>query len=52
MQKIEKFKLNIDVISNGLEKYMSFTINRDLVFIESMQFMNGWFRCVDQRLST
>ena len=25
---------------NGLEKYMAFTINRNLVFIDSMQFMN------------
>ena len=26
---------------NGLEKYMVFTINRNLVFIDSMQFMNS-----------
>ena len=26
---------------NGLEKYMAFTINRNLVFIDSMQFMNS-----------
>ena len=25
----------------GLEKYMAFTINRNLVFIDSMQFMNS-----------
>ena len=25
---------------NGLEKYMAFTINKNLVFIDSMQFMN------------
>ena len=32
--------LKIGVISNGLEKYMSFTINKNLAFIDSMQFMN------------
>ena len=26
---------------NGLEKYMAFTVNRNLVFIDSMQFMNS-----------
>ena len=26
---------------NGLEKYMAFTINTNLVFIDSMQFMNS-----------
>ena len=30
----------VDVIPNGLEKYMAFTINRNLAFIDSMQFMN------------
>ena len=32
--------MKISVIPNGLEKYMAFTINKDLVFIGSMQFMN------------
>ena len=26
---------------NGLEKYMTFTVNKNLVFIDSMQFMNS-----------
>ena len=26
---------------NGLEKYMAFTINRNLVFIDSIQFMKS-----------
>ena len=30
----------VDVIPNGLEKYMAFTINRNLAFIDSTQFMN------------
>ena len=30
----------MDVIPNGLEKYMAFIINKNLVFLGSMQFMN------------
>ena len=41
MQEIDKFDGKISVISNGLEKYMAFTINKNLVFIDSMQFMNS-----------
>ena len=33
--------LKIDVIPNGLEKYMTFTLNKNLVFIDSMLFMNS-----------
>ena len=33
--------LKIIVIPNGLEKYMVFTVNKNLVFIDSMQFMNS-----------
>ena len=40
MQKINKFDVEISVIPNGLEKYMAFTIDKNLVFIYSMQFMN------------
>ena len=31
----------LDVIPNGLEKYMAFMINRNLVFIDRMQFINS-----------
>ena len=31
----------MSVISSGLEKYMAFTINNNLVFIDSMQFINS-----------
>ena len=41
MQEISKFDLKISVIPNGLEKYMVFTINNNLVFIDSMQFINS-----------
>ena len=35
-----KFNLKVNVIPNRLEKYMAFYLGRDLVFIDSMQFMN------------
>ena len=41
MLEIGKFDVKISVIENGLEKYMAFTINANLVFIDSMQFMNS-----------
>ena len=41
IKEISNFDVKVDVIPNGLEKYMAFTINRNLVFIGSMQFMNS-----------
>ena len=38
--ELNKFNSKINVISNGLEKYMVFFLNNNLVFIDSMQFMN------------
>ena len=32
--------MKISAIPNGLEKYMAFFLNKNLVFIDSMQFMN------------
>ena len=40
IKEISNFDATVDVIPNGLEKYMAFIVNRNLVFIESMQFMN------------
>ena len=36
-----KFNFKINVIPNGLEKYMSFTINNKLSFIDSCQFLSS-----------
>ena len=36
IQEIGKFDVKVNVIPNGLEKYMAFTINKNLVFIDSM----------------
>ena len=41
MNEIGKFKVKVGVIPNGLEKYMDFTINKNLVFIDSKQFTNS-----------
>ena len=40
IKEVSNFDVKISVIPNGLEKYMAFTINGNLVFIDSMQFMN------------
>ena len=44
IKEISKLDINISVIPNGLEKYMAFTVTRNLVFIDSMQFMNSILR--------
>ena len=47
MQELGKFNLKIWVIPNGLEKYMSFTINIKLSFIDSFQFLvSSWDKLV------
>ena len=40
-----------DVIPNGLEKYMAFILNKNLVFIDSMQFINSSFEKLVKNLS-
>ena len=41
MRVIGKFDVEVNVIPNESEKYMPFAINKNLVFIGSMQFMNS-----------
>ena len=41
--ELHKFDVQISVILNGLEKYMVLFLNKILVFIEIMQFMNSSF---------
>ena len=33
--------MKISVIPNGLERYMDFTVSKNLVFIDSMHFMSS-----------
>ena len=41
MQELGKLNLKISVIQNGLEKYVSLTINNKLNFIDSFQFLSS-----------
>ena len=41
IKEVGKFDVKVSVIPNGLEKHMTLTINKNLVFIDSMQFMNS-----------
>ena len=41
MQELDKFNLKINVVPNGLEKYMGFSINSKLSFIDSFQFLSS-----------
>ena len=49
--ELNKFDVKINVIPNGLEKYMAFFLNKDLVFIDSIQFMNSSLDKVVKNLS-
>ena len=40
-KELGNFNVKISVIPNALEKYMACTVNKNLVFIDSMQFMNS-----------
>ena len=41
-KELRKFNgLKRSVIPNRLERYMSFTLNKNLIFIDSMLFMNS-----------
>ena len=51
MEEIGKFDVKVNVISNGLEKYMAFRINNNLVFISSMNFMNSNLNALVKNLS-
>ena len=51
MQKLGKFNLKINVIPNGLEKYMSFSINNKLSFIDSFQFLSSLLDSLVKNLS-
>ena len=36
--ELDKFDVKISVTQNGLEKYMAFFVNKNLAFIDIMQF--------------
>ena len=41
IKELSNFDVKVDVVPNGLEKYMVFMINKNLVFIDIMQFMKS-----------
>ena len=49
--ELDKFDVKISVIPNGLEKYMAFFLNKNLVFIDSIQFMNSSLDKLVKKLS-
>ena len=48
---MSKVDVKVSVIPNGLEKYIAFAINKNLVFIDSMQFMNSSLDSLVKNLS-
>ena len=51
MQHLGKFNLKMNVIPNILEKYLSFTINTKLRFIDSLQFLSSSLEILVKNLS-
>ena len=51
LDEFKKYHLKIDVIPNRLEKYIAFILNKTLVFIDSMQFMNSSLEKLVKNLS-
>ena len=41
IKELSKFNCNINVIPNGLKKFMSFSLGKNIVFIDSMLFSNS-----------
>ena len=50
-RELNKFDVKIDIIPNGLEKYMTFFLNKNLAFIVSMQCMNSSLEKLVKNLS-
>ena len=51
MNETGKVNIKVDVIPNGLEKYMAFTLNRNSIFIDSKQFMHSSLEKLVKHLS-
>ena len=51
IKEIGKFDVKISIIPNGLEKYMAFTVNKNLACIDSMQFMHSSLDSLVKNLS-
>ncbi|CAB4015988.1 Gastrula zinc finger, partial [Paramuricea clavata] len=51
MQEIGKFKMDVNVIPNNMEKYISFSLGKNLVFIDPIQFMASSLEALVSNLS-
>ena len=51
INEIGKINVKVDVIPNVLEKYMAFTVNKNLVFIDSKQFIDSSLEKLVKNLS-
>ena len=51
IREIGTFVVKVSIITHGLEKYMAFTINKNLVFIGSIQFRNSSLDTLVKNLS-
>ena len=51
VKKLGKFDEKVSVILDGLEKYMAFTVNKNLGFMDSMQFINSGLDSLLKNLS-
>ena len=49
--ELNKFDLKIDIIPNRLEKYIAFSLNKKLIFLDSVQFMNSSLKKLVKNLS-
>ena len=49
--ELNKVNVEIEVIPNRLEKYMAFFLNKNLVFTDSMQFIDSSFDKLVKNLS-
>ena len=49
--ELNKFDVKIKVVPNRLEKYVTFFLNKNLVFIDSMQFINSSLKKIVKNLS-
>ena len=51
MQELGKFNLKMNVILNGLEKYMSFTVSNKLIFTDGFHFLSSLLNSLVKNLS-
>ena len=51
IEEVGKCDVKVNVLPDGLKKYMTFTINKNQIFIDSMQLMNSSLDALVQNLS-